>query len=293
MTLQLNNIRKYTRVMKLCAAVLLSVTAYQIAGNAPANAAEIQVTKPGFAVRDATRFLGNPDLAKHGMRNVVVAYESALWSKSGNPNEPDLKHIKSVYIPKLRLQNPDVLIIDIERWPLGVNTTATERTATINKLKKVISLFRTEMPKLKLGYYMLMPERNYLAPAGDPKKAASRTKSWHERNLALMPLANVVDIIIPSLYTFGTDTVKWQKYAIANLQEAKIYGKPVWPFLWMKYRDGVTDIPAAFWRQQLETVYKYADNVVFWSMASSRITFSTTMPWFKETQAFMKQKLIK
>lgn len=292
MNVRLRDVSRYARVIKICAAVLLPVMGTIVTGYSPAVAAEVKVDKPNFTIRDGTRFRGNPNLSKYGLNNVVVAYEGELWSNRANKNEPDLKHIKSNYIPKLRRQNPDVLVIDIERWPLDAKTTVAERTATINKLKKVINLVRSEMPRLKIGMYMLMPERNYLAPTGDPKKSASRTTKWRERNLQLMPLADAVDIIFPSLYTFEENVDKWNKYAIANLEAAKVYGKPVWPFLWMKYRDGKTDIPAAFWRNQLEVVYQHADGAVLWSMASSRIKFDATAPWFRETSSFLKAKKI-
>ena len=171
--------------------------------------------------------------------------------------------------------------------------TAAEVTANINKFKKVIAVFRRDLPNTKIGFYLVMPERNWLAPCGDPRKVATRTSAWHARNLTLQPLADAVDIIFPSLYTFYGDAKSiacWPKYAAANVQEAKIYGKPVWAFLWMKYHSTGEWIPATFWRTQLETVYGLADGFAIWSMASAGDKWSYTAPWWVETAAFLKAK---
>ncbi|MDO9084545.1 MAG: hypothetical protein Q7U56_14825, partial [Humidesulfovibrio sp.] len=99
-----------------------------------------------------------------------------------------------------------------------------------------------------------------------------------------------VDIIFPSLYTFYDDPAGWKKYAIATIQEAKRYGKPVYPFLWYQYHDsnkllGGKPIPAAIWRMQLETCLKYADGVVIWG--GYKELWSEEAAWWQETKTFM------
>lgn len=254
-----------------------------------AHAAEA-VLKPNFVARDATRFREDPNLAKYGLKNIVVAYESSLWPSGASRTQPNTSYIASTYIPKVRNLNPDVIVIDIETWPLKSGMTASEITANITKFKKVIAVFRREMPKTKIGLYLVLPERNWLAPCGDPAKVASRTKSWHERNLKLKPLADAVDIIFPSLYTFYSDPTCWNKYAAANIKEARIYGKPVWAFLWMKVHTTGANITGTFWRQQLDTVYGLADGFVIWSMASSTDKWSYTAPWWIQTADFLRDK---
>jgi hypothetical protein len=273
-------------IRRLSVLAALSLTAIGILASAPAGAAD-------FVARDATRYPGNPNLAPYGLKDIVVAYESSLWPAGADRTYPDLNFIRNTYIPKVRKSNPDVLVIDIERWKFKATTTATEWNANINKLKQVISVFRQEMPTVKLGYYLLMPERNWLAPCGDPTKAATRTTQWHDRNLRLKPLADAVDIIFPSLYTFYGDAKAmacWPKYAQANIAEARMYGKPVWAFIWMKYHVSREWIPAAFWRTQLETLYANADGLAIWSMASDGDQWSWTAPWWVETAKFLKAK---
>lgn len=282
------------RLYRFCLlASLALITTGQMFFGSNALAAEQTLIKPNFVARDATRFRENPDLTKYGLKNIIVAYESSLWPAGASKTEPDTNYITNTYIPKIRSQNPDVVVIDIESWPFKSTMTATEITTNINKFKKVISVFRRELPTTKIGFYLIMPERNWLAPCGDPKKVATRTSAWHLRNVKLQPLADAVDIIFPSLYTFYEDAKSeacWPKYAAANINEAKFYGKPVWAFLWMKYHSTGNLIPATFWRKQLETTYEFADGFAIWSMASSTDVWSYTAPWWVETASFLKAK---
>ena len=162
-TLSLRHIRNPIRRLSLLAA--FSLTAIGLLSSLPASAAD-------FVARDATRYAANPNLAPYGLKDIVVAYESSLWPAGANRTYPDLNFIRNTYIPKIRSQNPDVVVIDIERWKLTATTTATDWNANINKLKQVISVFRQEMPTVKVGYYLLMPQRNWLAPCGDPTKTS-------------------------------------------------------------------------------------------------------------------------
>lgn len=265
-------------------------------GHLPASAADRALLAPptNVIVRNATRFKNTPDLSSYGFKSIVVAYENSLWPSGGDKSQPDTAFIANNYIPKIRNAKPDVVVIDIEApgWLFTATMTAAEVTASINKFKKVLEVFRRELPNTKLGLYWVLPERNWLAACGDPKKIASRTASWHERNLRLQPLADAVDIVFPSLYTFYEDAASvacWPTYAEKNIAEARIYGKPVWVFLWMKYHTTSNWIPATQWRTQLETVGAKADGMVIWSRASDGDSWSFTAPWWVETAAFLSR----
>jgi hypothetical protein len=282
------SLRRFNNPIRRTAlAAALSISAIGALMSTPAAAAD-------FVTRDATRYAENPNLAPYGLKDIVVAYESSLWPSGASRTTPDLNHIRTKYIPKIKPLNPDVVIIDIETYKFTSSMTATEWTANINKLKSVISVFRQEMPTVKLGYYLIMPERNWLAPCGDPAKVASRTASWHQRNLKFQPLADVVDIIVPSLYTFYLDAKSvacWPTYAKANINEARTFGKPVWVFLWPKLHTNNTIwLPRSLWRTELETVYAHADGLAIWSMARSTDTWSWSAPWWLETADFLKDK---
>jgi hypothetical protein len=279
----------------MCFGILSFAIGATLLVSEPVAAAEqvATVTTKSFVARDATRYRENPNLAPYGVKNIVVVYESSMWPRGADRSEPDTKYIARNVLPQLRKQKPDVVVIDIERWYFKYGMTATEITANINKYKKVIATFRSALPDTKLGLYSMLPERNWNAICGDPKKAATRSAAWHSRNLKLQPLADAVDIIFPSLYTIYPDQKSndcWASYAKANIAEAKMYGKPVWPFLWMKNKVGNTWVSTGLWRQMLETVHEHADGVVLWSMASARDKWSWSAPWWKETTRFLKQK---
>jgi hypothetical protein len=271
--------------------IALALGIVSLSAVSTAAVAAVLPLKSNFVAYDATRFGENPDLSKYGLTDLMVAYESSLWPSGASKSEPDTSYIANTYIPKIKSKNPKLLIIDIETWKFTSSMTSTEITATINKFKKIIAVFRRDLPNTKLGFYLVMPERNWLAPCGDPGKVASRMASWHERNLKLAPLAAAVDVIVPSLYTFYGDATSqacWPKYAAANIKEARIYGKPVISFLWMKYQSTGLQIPATFWRKQLDTVYPLADGLAIWSMGSSNEKWSYTAPWWLETVKFLQ-----
>jgi hypothetical protein len=288
-------VRATARASKIAGLAIAALSA-ALSITSHANAADTQTAAltTTFQARDATRYPENPTLAPYGLKDITVVYENSLWPAGASHAEPDLNYIANTYIPKIRNKGLDAIAIDIEAWLFKPTLTVEQWNANIEKFKKVISVFRREMPTTKLGLYLMMPERNWLAPCGDPKKRLSRTTSWHQRNLRLQPLADAVDIIFPSLYTFYDDAASvacWPTYAKANIAEAKIFGKPVWAFLWMKYHTDQTKwVPAPFWRTQLETVYANADGFAIWSRAAAGDAWSWTAPWWVETAKFLKEK---
>lgn len=282
-------VRRHLRSVSLLAVLSLSVTGISLGGYDALAA----VLKPNFDVRDATRYPQDPNLAPYGMRNIIVAYESSLWPSGASRSSPNTSYILNTYIPKIKSKNPDVVVIDIEVWKLEQDMTSSQITTNINKFKSVISAFRKGLPNTKIGLYMGLPTRNWLAVCGTPDRRASRYTAWHNNNLRLRPLADAVDIIFPSLYTFYSDSASvacWPSYAQANIKEARIYGKPVVPFLWMRYHTTNAWISRTFWRKQLETVYTYADDTVIWSQAENSTAWSWSAPWWLETKDFMADK---
>jgi hypothetical protein len=274
------------RIFSLFAVLSVAVTGISIGGYDALAA----VLKPNFKARDATRYPQDPNLGPYGLKNIIVAYEDSLWPVGASRSTPNTSYILNTYIPKIKSKNPDVVVIDIEVWKLASTMTSSQITANINKFKQVIAAFRKGLPNAKLGLYLALPERNWLAVCGDPTKRAARYTKWHNNNLRLAPLARAVDIIFPSLYAFYGDSASiscWPNYAKANIKEARIYGKPVWAFLWMKYHVSRSWIPASFWRTQLNTTYAAADGLVVWSQAKGSTSWSWSAPWWLQTKDFL------
>jgi hypothetical protein len=106
---------------------------------------------------------------------------------------------------------------------------------------------------------------------------------------------------MPSIYTYGTDLTAWEKTAQMTVAEARRLNpnKPVYVYLWPQYfpypaypnGPKIGDfVPPKMWRQELETLYPIADGVIIWSgQQVGAAKFSTSMPWFVETIAFIKE----
>jgi hypothetical protein len=113
---------------------------------------------------------------------------------------------------------------------------------------------KEERPDLKFGYYSILPNRDYWAPvSADP----DRVEEWEAINTRLKRLANEVDVIFPSVYTFYNTPNSWDIYATAIISEAKKYNKPVYAFVWPQYHNSNADlkytyIDDVFWKRQLD-----------------------------------------
>ncbi|MCY2954341.1 MAG: hypothetical protein NTU53_20615 [Planctomycetota bacterium] len=118
------------------------------------------------------------------------------------------------------------------------------------------------------------PSGRFSAP-GDTQRdcVEQQYQAWQQANDFLKPLADKVDVLFPSLYTFydQTHVNDWVRYAKGNIEEAHRYGKPAYPFLFMEYDPGTTligqQIPEDYWRVQLQTLRTYAEGLVIWGGA--------------------------
>jgi hypothetical protein len=237
-----------------------------------------------FEALNAMRFRDMPEFTSLGLKDVRVVYTSELWPKKVSKVEPNLDFIATKAIPRIRADRPDRIIIDIEHWPLAeVDDAKAKRN--IDRYMSVIDTFRQHMPETKVGYYGTVPTRNYWAPV---KKDTAAIATWRNDNKRLAPLAEALDTIYPSLYTFYDDVPGWTTYALANIEEARQYGKPIYPFLWPQYHRSRKPIAGDFWRLQLDTVFKNADGVVIWTPARGGPKWDPDTPWWHHTVDFLK-----
>jgi len=153
----------------------------------------------------------------------------------------------------------------------------------------VLDWMHEEKPKLRIGYYGVLPIRDYWVP-NRYTKADADYAAWQAGNRALRKLADHTDVIFPSLYTFYDDPKGWEKYAVANMEEARIYHKPVYPFLWPEYHDSNKslsgkELPPDLWRRELEISRQYADGIVVWG--GYKKDWREDALWWQETKRFM------
>lgn len=244
-----------------------------------------------FPVFDATNFAQEPDLSQYGLKRMPVVYPAYMWDSkepSVQTSLPDRNRVNA--FAQLAAQSSNIVVIDIEQWPLAGDSATV--TASITKLQTVIRWFKAPAPSMKVGFYGFPPLRDYWNSIQEAGSA--RYQSWQTKNDALAPIAQLSDVLFPSLYTFYDDRAGWSKYAIAEIREARrlASGKPVYVFLWPQYEAGGalanTFMPGDFWRTQLETAHQYADGVVIWC-CTGRQTWDDKAPWWSETQKFLKQ----
>ncbi|HEX2529693.1 MAG TPA: hypothetical protein VHL31_25820 [Geminicoccus sp.] len=234
------------------------------------------------------RYNKMPNFAGCGLSSLKIFYEGELFGGKSK-SQPNISQLKNVIVPQILKKKWDYVVIDIEVWD-----EITEMDKLILAMKTIRDGVRAGGGTSKLGYYMMLPEKNWLAPV---QNSATKTSKWRANNDKLKRLADEVDIIFPSLYTLYDNQGDWIKYAKANIAEARRYGKPVMPFIWPQIHnwnkeDGQKYMSASFWKTQLEVTFDLSDAVIIWgsmtTVKGSRgwDTWRSGMPWWEVTKSF-------
>ena len=256
-------------------------------------AAELPARAVKCLVFETLMHAGKPDLRRHGIEPIEIAYEAQLWNPGAAADSyPDLKKVLSAAHRAAMRQS--ILVLDIERWPVEAGVTDRLVEARIEQLQHIVGWIRGEYPHVRLGYFGLMPSAAVtwaLAPA-----ESSDGIAWRRANARLDSLAASVDVVLPSLYTYSNDPDRWVRVAVENIRQARRYGKPVYAFVWPKYSERNTELAYQyvgddFWRLQLETVCRHADGVVLWGgwdpVHKRPERWSREASWWLATQRFL------
>ncbi len=217
-----------------------------------------------------------------GLNRLYMIYAGNVWRKGQSRDEPIEHQVRAT----VREVPPGSLVcVDIEHWPVK----GPETVDSIRKLIAVMVWIRDERPDLKLGYYGVLPTRDYWRALKG--REHSDYQKWAQENKRLEELARHVDVIFPSLYTFYPDRHGWEKYARANLEQARIYNKPVYPFLWPQYHNSGQHLKGQYldtddWANELRLCYELADGIVIWG--GWKKTWNDQAPWWVATQAFLE-----
>lgn len=244
-------------------------------------------TSHEFVAFDGTLYQGKPDLAKFGLKSITIVYTASMWDKSSDLTSiPDSNVVRPLALQASK--STGIAVIDIEHWALGGDPA----TVALNTRKylKTLQMFQQYAPSLKVGYYGVAPQRNYWDSIHGSRWPGY--VAWQKTNNNVASIAQQASALFPSAYTFYKDQDGWQKYAIAQIEEARRIGpgKPVYVFLWPqldKDGQGTGYLPTAYWRMELETARKYADGIVIWG--GWHETWDNNAPWWLETQRFLKQ----
>ena len=244
-----------------------------------------------FKVYGALLHSSEPDLRPYGI-NPIYLFDRGIWkegaSRFSSP-DPDLVAERILRLP----DDGEPLVLDFEFFKLGTREQAIKSREGLRRIAETFGRFAGGRP---IGIYDYLPRRNYwdsLQPTRSP-----RFKEWQDLNTLMSPLESSVDVLFPSLYTFHDNPQQWQRYARAQVSEARrISNKPVIPFIWPDFhyngKDGpLNAIPRAFWRLQLDTLAEIADGIVIWGgwdpAARKRVVWDDEAPWWVETRLFLR-----
>lgn len=253
---------------------------------------------------DAYYAMDSPDLvADHSYQPIVMLYAGRLWEPGESRDEPNLPLIRE---RAEMIADGSLVCVDIEEWELRLPFVTLEQSeANIDKLISCLQAVREGNPTLIIGMYRLIPSRDFHVPAyyywlnraDRPSQFTNdsawmdREANWHANNVRVERLAEHVDVVFPSLYTFTENPDQWEVYARMNMEQARRYGKPVYPFVWPTYRiPGTPDllpVTAEMWQRQLQVLHHIADGIVVWG--SSYEQFNPSDGWWQATTSYQQQ----
>jgi hypothetical protein len=230
-----------------------------------------------FRVFDAMLHRDKPDLTSRGLEPIVPIAQ--VW-RADEPH--DRVNVVAAALAVERLPaTTRTMFFDIEEWPIYPQP-ASIRDASVAKFTRIAEIARTARPSLPFGFYGVPPVCAYWPIVFHD----ASYQQWLEANRALTPVAQAVDFLFPSLYTFYDDRRGWLDFAKAQMDEARRYGKPVYPFLWFEYFDGNEqlrgkEVAAAAWEEELDFCLTHADGVVIWG--GSERQWNEQAVWWRTT----------
>lgn len=138
-------------------------------------------------------------------------------------------------------EDPPLFVLNIEEWDLSDSDVREHAICNL----RVAALKIRQHFDCPIGYYRLLPERNYWSPVKQRQALdnwdrdewlgrKASMEAWRQRNTAnAADLLSLVDTVLPSVYEFYNDDAAWRHYAIANLDEAFriAKGRRVIPFV--------------------------------------------------------------
>jgi len=247
-----------------------------------------------FKVFDGTMYANKPDLNVYGVKKANVLYEYKFWKKGEDKQDlPDKERVKE--LAKQALSTNELTVVDIEAWWL--HGSDKEVQESVDKYVKIVKWMHQYNSALKVGMFGVYPIEDHgrasLLPL-HPKYI-----KWKLENRRLMRIVLEEDYIIPSIYTFYNDKIKWKNAAISMIKEARAFNKPIYVFLWpyfsekSKYKP-LSPLPEDYWKMELEVVWEYADGVIIWGgwdpVIKGPAQWKNDFSWWVTLKEFMREK---
>jgi len=257
--------------------VAMGLSAAAAAAEPPVSAAPNR----GFVVFDALLYKGKPDLQALGMpRMIQVNSPHGVTRQDGVVDDQVRSTLKDWHDYK------GAIFLDYEIW-WTFHVPEAEVSASIAKLAQTLHLAHQSAPAAQIGYYDIIPCWDYW---GIVKNDQAKIQEWQNCNARISELADHVDMVMPSLYTFYNDPQGWDTYAAALLSAARRYHKPVYAFLWPEFHESNRllkghNLPGNFWRHELDFCKSRADGVVIWGGWQEQ--WDENADWWIETKRFL------
>lgn len=184
----------------------------------------------------------------------------------------DYSHIDCATIDSACRQSAtrnDLFVMNIEEWDLE-----NDFDNAVEQLLTAARRWKSNQPKRPIGYYTLIPSRDYWTPVGlcraidggrlaDIQKYDNDNTAWMKRNdAAASAMLPYVDFTVASLYEFYVGKEPdWRQYATANINEAMrvAQGKPVYAMLMPCLHDTQTPIPLPQWKRMVQCVTAHTE----------------------------------
>jgi hypothetical protein len=235
-----------------------------------------------FPVFDALEHRGKPNLSRQGL--VPMLSVARVW-RPGSPKDSVDEAGVLAALEQLP-RGADTIYVDIENWPL-LGVAENIRSQHVDNYLMTAKIIRRAKPHIRFGFYGIAPLFAYWPIVRQDKEQLAE---WRVANQALRPLADWVDFVLPSLYTYYDNPAGWRQFASATLEEARQYKKPVYPFLWYEYFDGNLllrgkQVNLADWGDELKLCRERADGIVLWG--GYQRNWSDSAGWWKTVLALM------
>lgn len=225
---------------------------------------------------------GTPDVVTdYGFQAIELIYSVHIWEEG--EDDTVLTPVQEARLTERasELEDGQLVCISFEQWELATSKVSIEESENaIDYLIRAVEAVRAGNPTLRIGIYRYLPLRSRIVveytyriaeEAGSLGSSLALMQEvidrWHEDNVRSMRLAEHVDVVFPSLYTIQGDADVWSRFARVHLDEARVYGKPVYAFIRPRFGQGDLEgelIPYDLWYAQLELLHRQADGVVFW-----------------------------
>ena len=241
-------------------------------------------------VFDNTSYTGKPDL---GLPRLYLAGTEFWPGVYPFPDRTRGDEANTRALARKVSASGQLLCLDIEHWPVDLRTASDASVQrSIDLIGEIIDWIRDERPGVRLGIYSILPLRDYWSPVNGRNLGAwfsanARLRKGRKRGRFIAEgLADKVDCVFPSIYWFYDDPAGWEKYAKANLKEARDYSKQVYAYSWMHYHEsnkalGGQLIPFDFWQRTHDVCGEHADGQVVWG--------GFKVPWSDEIAKRMRE----